>query len=165
MRKLPLFFSIVIALLTSVSAHAIPDCHGPAGLLQIDNARVLSWKTERPNQYKERARIEGSFVSLTLDRTSHYQFVIQIGPRESDTIEVVYNKEFGPVPPVYPGMKVEACGDFINAFAQAGAYPPSPAGAIIHWVHMNPRNQGHAHGYLVMDGVLVGFETPASPRH
>ncbi len=154
-----LFLSFLF-LAQSAWAATIPECIDDDGkAMPIDNAAPLVWKTKEANGWQARSHIDGHFVAVTNDGPSHYKFSIQVGPDKSDLIEVVYNKEFGKYPAVFPGMKVEACGDFINAFAQFGRYPPSPAGAIIHWVHKNPRYKAgkHEHGYLVMDGTLVGY--------
>ena len=123
------------------------------------NAEVVDWKTSKPNQFQARALVEGTFLEVTTDRSSHFHFSVQIGPdAKRDVVEIVYNKKFGNFPTPYKGMKVSACGDFINAFKASGGYPASPAGAIIHWVHVNPgeRNSTHPDGYVVMDGELVG---------
>lgn len=162
--------SVVILLVLSIAEKAfsaeIPGCKGDDGEnLSLMNETVLEWKTSKPNQFKERALIEGTFVRVTTDRTSHFQFNIQVGPDPiTDLVEVVYNKEFGEMPEPYVGMRVSACGDFINAFASSAGYPASPAGAIIHWVHMNPgdRNASHPDGYVVMDGELVGHDHSSS---
>jgi hypothetical protein len=150
-------------LVQSALAKIAPECIGEEGqAIPIDNSTPISWKIKEANGWQTRSHIDGYFVAVTNDGNSHFKFTIQIGPDKNDLIEVVYNKEFGQYPAVFPGMKVEACGDFINAFAQFGRYPPSPAGAIIHWVHKNPKYSPgkHEHGYLVMDQVLVGYQNP-----
>lgn len=164
-------FFVTFLFLAQVAApsawSAIPECLDSNGkAMSVDNATPLEWKTKEANQFLARSHIDGHFVKVSLERASHYQFIIQIGPDAKDLIEVIYNKEFGEYPAVFPGMKVEACGDFINSFAQAGRYPPSPAGAIIHWVHKNPKaSQGsHPSGFLVMDGKLVGYSNPKQSR-
>ncbi len=143
----------------------LPNCDGPQGPMPFINPTVLNWKATKPNQFKARAFIEGVFVRETLDRDSHYQFIIQIGPdAQRDIVEVIYNKEFGQYPVLVPGMPVVACGDFINAFRNGGGYSASPAGAIIHWVHWNPgdRDGGrHQHGFMVLGGQVVGYDHEA----
>lgn len=142
---------------------AIPDCPDERGnALPINNKQALSWKygpDQRPNQFRARARLRG-YVELSYpDRNGHRHFVIQIGPDEArDTVEVIYNEDFGPIPDLSKGMRVEACGDFIISTEQSGEYPPSPVGAIIHWVHMNPSHRGHPPGYLWIEGKLCGQE-------
>lgn len=151
---------------STAKADAIPDCRDNKGnILPVMNEQALLWKSTKPNQYLQRALIEGTFVAVTLDRDSHFQFTVQIGKDpKKDLIEVIYNKSFGDIPEVKAGMKISACGDFINSFAPINGYPQSPAGAIIHWVHMNPKtrenSKDHPDGYIVMGGTLVGHENP-----
>jgi hypothetical protein len=145
-------------------ADGIPECTANGRAIPVDNAQVLKWKRSTPNQYHDRAHVDGSVSRVFPDRNSHEHFEIQIGPNRDDVLEVVYNKAFGPMPEPTPGMRVEACGDYITSTAQAGPYPPSPSGALIHWVHRNPRNSGHEHGWLVMQGKLVGFDLPRRDR-
>jgi hypothetical protein len=95
-------------------------------------------------------------VAVYSDKTGHDHFAAQIGKEKGDIIELIYNQDFGVLPDVQPGMKVQACGDYITATAQSGPYPPSPAGAIIHWLHMNPRGRGHDDGFLAINGRLYG---------
>jgi hypothetical protein len=103
--------------------------------------------------------------SILPDRNGHAHFVIQIGKRADDTIEVIYNEDFGKMPTPKVGATVQACGDYITSTAQSGPYPASPEGAIIHWVHMNPRGKGHDAGFTIVDGVLYGMDAEhAGPR-
>jgi hypothetical protein len=163
-------FLLVSSLLSAPRSFgdSVPDCMGAKNApLSVINERVLNWKVTKPTQYKDRALVEGTFVEVTLDRDSHYQFSIQIGPDpKKDLLEVIYNKAFGDFPEPYKGMKISACGDFINANKPAAGYPASPAGAIIHWVHVNPgdRDTKHPHGYILMDGVLVGHDYSGEER-
>jgi hypothetical protein len=84
--------------------------------------------------------------------------MIQIGPRPvQDTIEVIYSQDFGQLPTIQPGMQVHACGDFIKATQPNNGFPASPAGAIVHWVHVNSRGGGHENGYLMIDNVMYGI--------
>ena len=63
-------------------------------------------------------------------------------------------------------MSIEACGDYITSTAQSGPYPPSPDGAILHWVHMNPAGRGHDAGFLAINGTLYGQDAAnAGPKH
>ena len=79
---------------------------------------------------------------------------------QTDTIEVIYNNQFGAMPRLAPGQIVEACGDYITSNRPNGHYPASPDGAILHWVHFNPADQGHEDGYVVVDGRLTGQTPP-----
>jgi len=81
---------------------------------------------------------------------------VKIGNGSRDTIEVVYNNAFGALPRIQAGMITEVCGDYITARAKAGPYPPSPEGAIIHWVHINSRGGEHEDGFFRIDGVVYG---------
>jgi hypothetical protein len=124
------------------------------------NVQVIKWKYTTPNQYRARAHVLGRIAQVYSDQTGHDHFAIQLAAGRQGLLEVIYNHEFGELPNLAIGMQVEACGDFINSNAQAGPYPPSPAGAIIHWVHINPSGRGHESGYLVIDGLLYGNQRP-----
>lgn len=124
--------------------------------LPINNQQVLHWKRTTPNQFQERGHVIGPITYIFPDRNGHDHFVINIGRTDQDTLEVIYNQDFGVTPEPRIGMMVEACGDYITSTAQSGPYPPSPVGAIIHWVHINPAGRGHDPGFLVMDGILCG---------
>jgi hypothetical protein len=163
-QKSRFVFSAIVAasLFVSFSAEAklseLPKCEDKKGqALPIDNARVLTLKAVTPNQFLERARVEGRVVRILGSRPSHAHFEIQIGPRPQDTLEVVFNLDFGrPQPKV--GDDVEACGDYITSNAPTPRYQPSPSGAIIHWVHENSRGGAHPDGYIVMnDRFMHGF--------
>jgi hypothetical protein len=158
-----LFSAILVASLSiSWSAEAkleeLPKCAGKDGkALPIDNSRVVALKATTPNQFLERARVEGRVVRILGSRPEHAHFEIQIGPNAKDTLEVVFNLDFGrPQPKV--GDDVEACGDYITSNAPTPRYQPSPSGAIIHWVHENSRGGGHPDGYIVLnDRSMYGF--------
>lgn len=144
------------------SSDATPPCMANGKAIPINDAQALSWKTSTPNQFLARGHVAGRVVRVYPNQTDHNHFSLQIGPGPRDTIEVIYNIEFGALPQMAIGMTVEACGDFINSFAQSGPYPPSPDGAIIHWVHYNPNGNQHPNGFLMIDGILFGF--PHSQR-
>jgi len=157
-------FSAILAAGFSISLSVeaklaeLPKCEGKNGqALPIDNNRVLTLKSSTPNQFLERARVEGRVVRILGSRPSHAHFEIQIGPNAKDTLEVVFNTDFGrPQPKV--GDDVEACGDYITSNAPTPRYQPSPSGAIIHWVHENSRGGAHPDGYIVMnDRFMYGF--------
>ncbi len=152
---LPVLFLVFVA--QSVLADQIPDCLSKGDLLPENDAQVLAWKASTPNQYLARAHVTGVVSQIDPDHSGHNHFIAQIGPNDTDTLEVVYSQDFGALPDVTVGMKVEACGDYITSNAPAGPYPASPAGAIIHWVHTNPRGRGHDSGYLALDGVVYGL--------
>ena len=149
-----LFLSIfVAALFGGAAAQAklgeIPKCEGRNGeALSVDNQRVLGFKFSTPNQFLERARVDGRVVRILSSRPEHDHFEIQIGPKPQDTLEVVFNRDFGS-PQAKVGDEVEACGDYITSNAPTERYQPSPSGAIIHWVHENSRGGAHPDGFLV----------------
>lgn len=132
--------------------------------IAVNNEQVLEWKKNTPNQFRERGHVSGVVARLFPNKNHHNHFEIQIGSSPKEGLEVVYNMDFGPLPAVQIGMKVEACGDYITSTDQAGPYPPSPSGAIIHWVHVNPSGRGHDSGYLMIDGVLYGQDESQARR-
>ena len=155
-------FGLLLFLGNQVYA-AIPPCLDDGVELDIINEQVLEWKSNTENQFLARARIEGRLTKIYPDRNNHAHFSVKIGEEPTDMIEVVYNYSFGKLPRLRPGMMVEACGDYITSIAQSGNYAPSPDGAIIHWVHKNPKENGHESGYVVIDNVLYGW--PKNPRN
>lgn len=179
--KMGRFFSSVLAsgLLFTQIAFAfsandpIPDCPANDGTtIPVINKVVLEWKNGKPgeppkaNQFRSRAHLRGLVDKIYPDRNGHQHFEMQIGPNvDTDSVEVIYNEDFGALPHLARGMHVDACGDFIISTAQAGDYPPSPAGAIIHWVHMNPSHHGHPSGYVWIEGKLCGQEPDRRQQH
>ena len=166
-----LLFVILFFLSAGASAQQMECLAGGQGL-GINNAAVLQWKVSTNNQYRNRGHILGNLVKAYPDHSGHHHFEVQIGSKPTDTIEVIYNEEFGAVPSVQPGAKVEACGDYITSNAQAGGYPASPDGAIVHWVHQSPDPARHDSGFLEIDGELYGQnasgagpKSPYRPRH
>lgn len=134
-----------------------PTCLSNTGQqLQVDNAQVLNWKASSKNNFHSRARVLGVVGKVYADKTKHDHFQIKIGDQPQDTIEIIYNSKFGPLPDLQAGMTIEACGDYITSNKQSGNYPSSPDGAIIHWVHRSP-NPHHPSGYLITNGVLCGY--------
>lgn len=123
--------------------------HGKS--LDVINDQVVKWKTSTTNAFLARARIEGTVDQVFPDHSGHRHFSLKIGPNPTDHIEVIYNLSFGNLPVPTIGMTAEACGDYITSIAQTGAYPPSPDGGIIHWVHRSPH--GHEPGYVILNGI------------
>ena len=149
--------SIFLFLFTTATALASPPCpDGMGGELAINNEQVLTWKKSTPNQFLSRAKVKGVVQDLYPARRTHYHFQMKIGPKETDTLEVIYNISFGEINRIVPGMNVVACGDYITSNAPTDVYQPSPDGAIIHWLHRSPRPNRHPHGYLELDGVVYG---------
>lgn len=164
--------------------HGIPDClDNQSRVLSIMNDQVLKWKQSSPNQYQARALVQGvvekvytqnprvtdpSLMSWSTQteilksnkgagNNAHMHFSIRIGNQPGETLEVVYNVEFGDMPAPNVGDQVIACGDYITSNAPTDRYQPSPDGAIIHWVHRSPDLQRHQHGYVVINQRLYGF--------
>ena len=142
----------------ALATDAIPPCEVHSSLLPIDNANALHLEKTTANQYTTQAHVEGLITTVYPNRNGHNHFAIQLGDDASQGIEVVYSIAFGALPQLTPGMKVEACGEFINSDAPTSQYPASPMGAIIHWVHTNLKQGANAHpsGFIVIDGALFG---------
>jgi hypothetical protein len=162
MRSIRLGFLLALVSSTiAASAFAFDaPCMTGNQVMNYNNQQVIAWKENNqvPSGWKSRANVNGVVLGIFPDRNGHDHFIIQIGPNQStDTLEVVYNNDFGDLPTIQPGMQIHACGDFIKSTAQNGPYPPSPAGAIVHWVHQNPNRNGHENGYLVIDNVTYGI--------
>lgn len=139
------------------NSQAAPDCLDTSGnAVPVNNSQVMQWEYNTPNQFLARGHVQGTFVQSYADENGHNHFELQIGSDPADTIEIVYNIDFGALPELQAGMQIEACGDYITSTAQAGSYPPSPDRAIIHWVHRNPSSHGHPSGYVDINGVLYG---------
>ncbi len=147
---------VFLAAWAALAADPVPECPAFGKALPVNNEQVLHWKKNTPNQYRDRGNVMGPVVRVFADRNGHEHFEIQIGPEPTDVVEVVYNVQFGAVPEVKVGMMAQACGDYITSTAPAGPYLASPSGAIVHWVHMNPRGNKHDPGFMMLDGLLYG---------
>ena len=134
----------------------VPECMDGRRALSEMNQEVLDLRTNKPSGYKARALVQGQVEEVYADSGDHLHFSIRIGKAADDRIEVVYNTSFGRMPIPQKGEEVIACGDYIVSTSQNGKFPPSPDGAIIHWVHQSP-GKGHDHGFVHMSGVLYGF--------
>ena len=164
-----------VALAWGPNSNTVPNCPAyalksenggnPGSISGNNNSQVLEWKSEAQNQFEARGHVQGQIVRVYPDRNGHEHFAIQIGPNPTDTVEIIYNQDFGPVPAPTVGLPVEACGDYITSVGPSPGpngqtYPASPDGALIHWVHMAPGRSGHNSGYLVVGGVLTGQQGP-----
>lgn len=166
-----IFFAATLLSWQSAQA-ALPDCLDGKQVLPVDNDQVLFWKDNTANQFLARAHVSG-YVALLPGKTKpvvkdgdHIRVAVQIGSQTDNLIEVIYNVAFGRIPEknVQVGMPAEICGDYITANKQAGPYKPSPVGAIIHWVHINPKGKGHDSGYVSINSALYGQDaTHAAP--
>jgi len=141
---------------TAAFADQAPDCLAGGNVLAINNDQILNWKTTTKNQFEDRAHLSGVVVTVYADHSGHHHMSVRIGPQATDTVEVVYNEDFGSVPSYGPGSQIEACGDYITSYAQSGDFPPSPDGAVVHWIHESPNLEKHPSGFLIIDGVLCG---------
>jgi len=130
-------------------------CMDHGQLLDYNNEQALQWRSEKQSGYHDRAFIFGTVDEVFNDQTGHRHFSIKIGPNADDHIEVVYNEQFGSMPVPAVGDSAEACGDYIVATESNGGYPPSPDGALVHWVHKSP-NSRHDDGFVVLNGTVYG---------
>jgi hypothetical protein len=154
--KRPIFF-LTFLLSLSINAYSSTatvdeTCMDHKKSIEINNDQVIKWKSSTKNAFLARARIQGTVDQLFPDHAGHRHFSLKIGPNIADHVEVVYNLSFGKLPVPTVGMTASACGDYITSIAQTGSYPPSPDGAIIHWVHNSPRGS-HESGYVILNGV------------
>jgi hypothetical protein len=159
MEKLALTWMSLSFLLGSSLALAggpVPVCLDGKKAVPVDNAQVIQWKTSTANQFLSRGHVQGRVTRVYKNKSGHNHFEIDLGPGADDTLEIVYNISFGKLPDLKLGMEIEACGDYITSNAQTSQYPASPDGAILHWVHRNPKGKGHDSGYVVVDGVVFG---------
>src|SRR5262249_43733733 len=123
--------------------------------LSIDNERALQLKASSPLGKSIRALVSGYVTRVFPDRNGHAHFEIQMTEDPRSNLEVVYSLSFGDMPEPSVGSQVIACGDFINSYAPNNGYPPSPSGALIHWVHRSTSPK-HDSGYVVLDNVVYG---------
>ena len=154
-----ILFSLMLPLIFSSLALAAtqdPACMSKKQELSVMNETVLKWKAETRNQYKNRALVEGALVDLYPDKSGHVHISVRIGANNKDTVELVYNEKFGKLPDLQVGSTVKACGGYITSNARTKRYPPSPDGAIIHWVHRST-NDRHDHGFMIIDNVVYGL--------
>lgn len=148
-------FSVALSISAAFGADQIPPCMVKTQVLPVNNEQVLQWKTTTDNQFTARGHVVGSVTQVFPDRNHHNHFEIKIGKNSSDVIEVVYSQDFGSLPNIVPGMNIEACGDYITSSGPTPAYPASPSGALVHWVHRS--NGKHENGYVVINGKLYGY--------
>lgn len=160
LRAFGLFLSLAFILNASAS-EIPPPCLDSGKKLPVLNEQVHHWKNTTQNQFLARARVHGVLSKIYTEEGSHAHFQIEfddgLDNRADDTLEVIYNLDFGKLPPLAVGMEIEACGDYITSTVSTNRYPASPDGAIIHWIHKNPRGTGHESGYLEIDGRTYGY--------
>jgi hypothetical protein len=159
MRLTAIATAFVTALLVSSFSYAdsLPPCLDDNGnAVTVNNAQVIQWESSTPNQFLARGNVHGPVVALYPNQTGHAHFAIQIGSDPSETLEVIYDLDFGAIPTVQLGMQVQACGDYITSNQATKYYPVSPCGAIIHWIHADPAGENHPGGFLTLNGQLYG---------
>lgn len=120
-------------------------------VVPIDDQQVVTWKATTQNEFESRGHVQGTLTQVYPDQSGHHHFEIQIGSGSAGLIEIIYNEGFDALPTLAPGMTVEACGDYITAFAASGGYQASPDGALIHWVHRTDTPK-HPPGFLIING-------------
>jgi hypothetical protein len=163
----PTKFLVSLVLLLSSTSFAepltasrpIPKCYSTEGeVLDFNASQIIYWKYNTENEFRSRGHIKGTISKLYPNKTGHTHFEITFKDKGTeDTLELVYNDEFGELPELSIGMTAEACGDYITATETTGNYPPSPDGAIMHWIHQNPSGHGHPDGYVAINGKVFGF--------
>jgi hypothetical protein len=161
-------FVLTFAALVSASFQApafadepSPDCLDGNKPLQIDVHKVIGWMTTTKDDFHARARVEGRIVKVLPDQTGHDHFLIELGPKKGQELQVVYNDKFGKLPQLAVGQVVEACGDYITVKND----PKIKAKGIIHWVHESDNPKKHEHGFLKIDGLVYGDEYVQGSQH
>lgn len=146
----------------SFADNQAPECLDSGNRIPVDNEQVIEWKKSTKNQYQARGHIAGTITKVYKDQSGHDHFQITIAATTNDnssakdTIEVIYNNEFGALPDLKVQMNVETCGDYITSNKATGRYKASPDGAIIHWVHKSNDEGKHESGYVMIDGRTYG---------
>lgn len=153
MKALLLTLSLLISV-SGYAADALPVCMAKKQILDVNNDQVLAWKAENRRGFLSRALIKGIIVSIIENRQGHIHFEVDFDKDLStttDRVEVIYNIEFGDIPDFRIGDELVACGDYQTD-------PWSPMGAVVHWLHINPkRNNPHEHGFLAINGQVTGL--------
>ena len=121
-------------------------------ILPINNDKIILWKQTTPNLFLARGHAIGVIGAIYPMKNGHNHFQLLLAG--GGTIEVIYNTEFGALPPLNSGMNAEICGDYITSSQDTAEYPASPDGAILHWVHKSTKV--HLSGYVIIDGKLFG---------
>jgi len=133
--KAVLLGAVFFSQLALAAGDVDPKCISNGQELVVNNSDVIHWKKSTANQFLARAHVQGVIGSIYPDKSGHKHFQILLDQGAGETLEIVYNLSFGALPNLKAGMTVEACGDYITSNAATSAYPASPDGAILHWVH------------------------------
>lgn len=137
---------------------ANPVCMDEDWRMTLNSSQIVVLKEQSEDQYETRAFVDGFITRIFESSYSHMRFEIKIGTLPTDVVEIVYNRDFGSLPDLELGAHVIVCGDYITARKPSGGYPASPSGAIIHWVHRSNHQRSHEHGFVIIDGVLFGWD-------
>ena len=148
-----------------VDMKRLPVCEDEDGRrMEPNNEQVIAWKSSTPSRWQNRALVVGVVAEVLPNKNGHVHLDVDLGEGLGkgfrNHVEIIYNLKFGELVDVQEGSQIVACGDYITATERNGNYPPSPMGAIIHWVHTSPRPREHASGYLVIDGKHYGSYNP-----
>lgn len=155
MKRLGKIF-LILTWIATATAYADVNCMSHGQVLPLMNTQALQWKTTQRSGYHSRVLISGTVDQVFPDQTGHHHFSVKIGPNPNDHIEVIFNEGFGSMPDVRVGDSAEACGDYIVATSSNGGYPPSPDGALVHWVHKSPNPSQHDDGFVILNGTMYG---------
>lgn len=131
----------------------VPVCYDGTGrVLPVNNSQIVEWKHSTPNLYLNRGHILGSIGNIYPDKNGHKHFQVVFN---NDTIEFVYNSEFGTLHELVTNTTIEGCGDYITSNVDTNKYPASPDGAILHWVHKS-NNTKHQSGFIKINENIYG---------
>lgn len=158
MRKIALLFLLC---LPSLSLANPTVCKRGDNVLPYNEGQVIEWlNSKSQKRLIDRAHVQGIIVRLIEDRQNHIHLEVDMDTdlnTKKDRVEIIFNTKFGSLPEFRPNDPIIACGDFIR-----DKY--SPLKGVIHWLHLNPKNTRHEHGFLVINGVMTGHENPAKHK-
>lgn len=156
-RLMKTAFSALILLIafatSSAFAKGLPACFDRKDRIDFNESQVLAWKEFTENKFLARAFVRGIAVRLIEDRQKHIHIEVDLDKdmnTTDDRVEIIYNTKFGTLPDFRYGDEVIACGDFIK-----DTY--SPVGAVIHWLHLNPKKGPHEDGFIAINGQVAGL--------
>lgn len=136
-------------------------CKSGDDVLPFNEGQVIEWLSSKgQKRFISRAHIQGIIVRMIEDRQNHIHLEVDMDTdlnTKTDRVEVIFNTNFGTLPQFRPNDPIIACGDFV-----LDKY--SPLKGVIHWLHLNPKNKGHEHGFLVINGVMVGHKLPPKQK-
>lgn len=142
--------------LTTFSQVWAKSCRVNGWSLKYNERQVVRWK-ENPEAFSGRqAHIRGTVTRIYSGNHRHQRFQVQI-ENSQETIEFVYNTTGGRILDLAPDLKVEACGEFIDARMprknpNGRDFPASEDGVIIHRLHEDKRKPG----FLIVEEKVYG---------